>query len=464
MKLLLIEPCGALVRPPHGLHYVASAAKARGHTVHIHDESLYRSPSDSLDCLLSVHADVYGISVYTTPRSIARAERISAAIKSMRQSATVVWGGWHPTLYGRQCIQSSILDVVVRGPGENVMCDLLTAIEERASFRNVPNILFREGATLVETPPEIVNERHLFPPLDYDIIETDRYVRGHDQGGGRLQYVTSRGCYGRCAFCASRLVDKRRRVRKPKEQCVDELRPLVKKHNVRHLVFSDPVAFANGPELEDLADIVRSVGDGKTLTWRCDARVDALSRLPNSAYETAVASGCIGFTIGVESGVDRVLDLMQKDITVEQISTVMAHLKEHRLDGNLFWFMTGFPGETAQEASTTISLACRTRMQFPRSNIVLNQYDPGLVGHTHETSGEDADPGVGRRRIAKVSYYLGASVRGKPAGRGVWAMSRRARQRCAVERVEHGYFGFPIEYYMSRCRDAVRIMLPRKRQ
>ena len=460
MKLLLIEPRNSLVRPPQALHYIASAVNAAGHAAAIHDEALFAGSSDSLRRLQASDADVFGISVYTTPESIRRATEISRAIKTARSSgAIVIWGGWHPTLYPHDCLNDKCVDLIVRGPGEKTTCDLLNALQQRASLRTIQGILFREADAIVETPFGCNDETHLFPRLDYGLIDVGRYIESHDQGPGTFSYLTSRGCFGRCAFCSSRLIDKQRRFRKPMAQCIDELRQVVARYPVRRLFISDPVAFTNGQQAADLISIVRQAGQGKAISWRCDARIDVLSRLSGDIYKALARNGCSGFAIGIESGADRVLQLMHKDITEAQISKVLACMVEHGFHENLFWFMVGFPGETPEEASRTLALACRIRTLFPRSGIALTWYRPQLAGEASSAANRGAHMHIGGTSVGAAGYYLSASARRGDIRGGLAHVLKALHRRLLFARVKRRIFAIPIEYAVFKWRESLRSLL-----
>jgi radical SAM superfamily enzyme YgiQ (UPF0313 family) len=410
-----------------------------------------------LRAILAAEAKVVGISVYSTEWSVRRALLISRSVKAESKSTTVVWGGWHPSLYGRCCIQNDCVDVVLRGPAERSVCDLLDVLEKSSSMNGIVGACFKEDGSIIETGMAEVDQKSLFPRLDFDVIDVGRYVRCHDQGPGRLEYTTSRGCYGRCAFCASPRIDKRRRFRKPKGQCVDDLRYLLARHPVDRIVFSDGVGFANESEALDLADIVSMAGRGRKLRWRCDTRADALARLSDGAFRDLIRSGCTGLALGVESGTDRVLGLMKKDITVAQVSRALARMKAHGLEENLLWFMVGFPGETADEASRTVGLACEARAMFPKSSIVLKQYHPGIGGSAPEQMIGRTRMQVAWKRIdgtssQVVAYYLAGSAETDDKAGVFPGVFRRLYQRMLSGRVKHRFFNFPWEYYLFRLR------------
>lgn len=349
--------------------------------------------------------------------------------------------------------------MVARGPGEKSTCELLHALQQGKTFGDIEGLVFRENGSLVETHLPSADKASLFPPLDFSLIDVERYIKSHDQGSGKFSYLTSRGCFGRCAFCSSRLIDKQKRFRKPAEQCIEELKQVVARHGVGDLVISDPVAFANHHQAADLVDIIRQAGDGTKLSWRCDARIDVLSRLPEETYRDLADSGCRGFAIGIESGDNRMLQLMQKDITEAQIETVLAAMSRHGFHDNLFWFIAGFPGETPRQATRTLQLACRIRTLFPRSSIVLAWYKPQLAGQIPAAPAAPTRPRIGKTSVGVASYYLSASAQRAGRSGGLKSRLKRAYQRVILARVKHQIFLLPVEYLLYRLREFLRTRL-----
>ncbi|MHC4741190.1 MAG: B12-binding domain-containing radical SAM protein [Planctomycetota bacterium] len=364
------------VRLPQGLLYLASAIHSEGHKVTILDEALSSNSEKFLGKIIDSKADIIGFSVYSVPWQLKRIEEISSILKDKRPSTPIIWGGWHPTLYPRQSILNRNVDIVVRGPGERILCNVLAALEKKQQLNRVNGIIFKDNEEYTETPTEELSNECLFPPINFKLIDMDAYIKKHDKGSGILQYITSRGCYGRCRFCVVSSSYKRRMFRKPQNQIIDELKWLFGNHTITAIHFSDDNAFRNNAEARELCDVVRSVTNDRGIGWRCATRIDTLSRLSGDSYKSLLESGCRGFSVGIESGADRVLELMGKDVTVSQIEEAMESMLDHKLDGNLFFFLFNFTGETRKESKKSLRLACKMRLLFPYSDIAIYTYFP----------------------------------------------------------------------------------------
>jgi radical SAM superfamily enzyme YgiQ (UPF0313 family) len=469
MRLLLVNiGNGTEIRIPQGLLYLASAVQAAGHTVTTHDEALAEDWGQSLEQILASEADIIGLSVYTVPWQLRRVEEISRAVKAARKSTQVMWGGWHPTLYPRHCILNENVDIVVRGPGEKPVCEILESIAEGRSLSSISGLLIKEDGRIIDTGPECLDPRYLYPPLNYKVMDFETYLRRHDRGPGILQYITSRGCHGRCRFCVMSRLFKGCLIRKPRDQILTELEVQLGQHNINTIHFSDDNTFRNDAEALELCEIVMSVTNGKGIPWRCATRIDTMSRLSTSTCEKLAASGCKGVVVGIESGVDRVLKLMRKGITVSQIHKALAAIRENGLDETLFFFLFGFTGETKKEAEETLAMARRIRLMLRGCDISLHVYFPGASDSSW--LGVDLSPAEASRlsevfaeyyaqhitgyriagtRIRTLRYYFGASRRSEDGPAGRMGLLRMLLRKLMLYRIEYGVFALPFEYYLS---------------
>jgi radical SAM superfamily enzyme YgiQ (UPF0313 family) len=173
--------------------------------------------------------------------------------------------------------------------------------------------------------------------------------------------------------------------------------------------------------------------------------------------------------VGIESGVDRVLRLMGKGITVAQIYQALKSLEDNGLSNNLFSFLFGFTGETKKEAAETLRLVRKTRLMCPGSDITLHVYFPGasdakwlalssirpsLKSRLSEIFANYYVEHITSYRVAGAAmrvlrYYFGASRRRKDGQAGIRRFLRGLRRRIVLFRVKYGVFALPFEYYLA---------------
>ncbi|MHC4478315.1 MAG: B12-binding domain-containing radical SAM protein [Planctomycetota bacterium] len=468
MRLLLINVNNKIdVRIPQGLLYLASAVDAEGHEVIVHDEALVTNPKRSREQILSYEADVVGLSVYTVPWQLKRMEELSKAVKEARKETVVVWGGWHAMLYYKHIILNPDVDIVVRGPGERTVCDILDALEQGRSLRSIDGLIMKEHGTIAETSPARIDPGHLYPPLNFNLVDLNTYLQEHDRGAGVLQYITTRGCHQRCRFCVMARLFKGHMIRKPKNQILSELRYLMEHYPISSIHLSDDNTFRDDREAVQLCDIISEAAGGRDIPWRCITRIDTLSGLSDDTYTKLVTSGCTGIVAGIESGVDRVLKLMGKRITLSQIQKALELLIHHGLHKNLFFFLFNFTGETEAEAVETVRLIRKIRLMLPQSDVNLNVFFPGVsdsstmpldkleksspMSRMFDQYYEDhiRNYRVGGIRMKILRFYFDASGQRESKSATGDNLVRRVYHRLLLLRIKYGIFVLPFEYYLS---------------
>lgn len=467
MRILLINISKPTeVRIPQGLLYLASTVYNAGHEAIIHDEAFTSNPQESFEQIISYNADVVGFSVYSLPWQLKRAEQLSKAVKTTTKKPLIIWGGWHATLYPKHCILNESVDVIIRGPGERPVVEILKALQQCKSLENIRGLVFRENNQIIETGPECMDSEFLYPPLNFNLIRLKDYLKKHDRGKGILQYITTRGCNARCRFCIMANVFEGRLFQKPQYRIYHELKYLLRHHNISAIHFSDDNTFRNEQEALQFCDIINQLTNRRGIPWRCATRINTLSNLSADTYQKLVRSGSEGVVVGIESGVDRVLKLMGKGITVSQIERSLRCLADNGLSSNLFSFLFNFTGETKKEALKTLRLVRKTRWMLPGSTIMLHVYFPGAsdsstvplnlakslpFSEIFERYYEEhiRNYRVGRTPINVLRYYLNASEVKVNQRSGKFLLLRKVQQKTILFRIKYGIFALPFEYYIS---------------
>ncbi len=313
------------------------------------EEDPLRKVAEGLDDIAGV-----GISCMTT--QLPHALRIAELVKSRRPQTPVIFGGVHPTLYPLQVVQDAHVDYCVISEGEVSLTLLLRALENgmHKEIERIPGIAFKDerGEPRVNQPLEPFEYAHM-PPFDYGLIAPgviDAYRRSNTY----FPLLTSRGCPYRCAFCINVVTRNTRWRAFGAERCVSEI------ERIRSLGFSkiwfwDENFFTDKRRLQSILTLIESK----------DLRIDAWSEGRANYFKEGYLDdvllsrlkGC-GFTrfgLGIESGSQRILDYLQKDITVDEVKAAARACARAGIRLTCS-FMIGVPGETRQDMSQTLDL------------------------------------------------------------------------------------------------------------
>ncbi|MDD4251231.1 MAG: radical SAM protein [Candidatus ainarchaeum sp.] len=241
---------------------------------------------------------------------------------------------------------NNTFDYLIKQSGDDALPKLLSYIEGKEKLENIPNLIYKKrSGNIKKNSVSWLKNLDLLPTPDFSDFELDNYfslVR-------MLPMQTSRGCsWAKCAFCTDWLVQGPVYVEMNKEKVVANIEQMKKKYKTNYFLFHDeelPADRAN--ELSKLF-IDRNLESYFLSLARFDPAFN--SRLLNQMY----SAGFRILTWGLESGCQRVLNLINKDTKIKNNSKI---LKESHNAGilNICFFMLGFPTETKEEAIKTIN-------------------------------------------------------------------------------------------------------------
>jgi radical SAM superfamily enzyme YgiQ (UPF0313 family) len=357
--------------PPIGLAYLASVLRD-GHDVRVLDANgLGYGLDDVRRELKKFYPDVVGITSVTP--SIYQAYRVAKIAKEVREDCKVIVGGPHVTfLPDRTLKECRFIDVIVRGEGEETVRQLAEALE-KGGWEKVKGITFRKGDRIIsnESRPFIKNIDEI-PFPSWDLLPMDKY---QFCGQRYASMLTSRGCPFNCSFCASsRLFGGFWRGRSP-ENVVEEIRLLHDKFGVKNIEFVDDTFTLDQKRAERICDEI--VREGLDISWGASSRVDTLSR---SLVEKMKKAGCWILFLGIESGCQKILDVIGKRITIEQARKAVKIIKEAGVQV-LGSFIIGFLQDTIETISETIRFAKTLNLDYAEFSI-LTPY-PGTPIYEH---------------------------------------------------------------------------------
>jgi len=289
---------------------------------------------------------------------------VAAACKELNGAVTVVAGGVHPTaspeVVLRDCRE---LDFVMLVEGETTFVDLL----DRVNGRSSPETL-RQVATLIGDEYAVLDDRRVETEIDEPPDFEDLPIGGYHALGKIGAYhnilpadanvstmLSNRGCRGSCVFCSVKAFYGGSRVRmRSVPAVVDEMARLKERHGITHFMWlDDDLLFDEERALRLFREISgRRLG----ITWDASNGVVASSITPRIA-EAARDSGCIGLTIGIESGNPEILRSIRKPSGIRHYRRAAEVLRSHPGIFTKGFLMLGFRDETVGRIRDTIDLA-----------------------------------------------------------------------------------------------------------
>jgi anaerobic magnesium-protoporphyrin IX monomethyl ester cyclase len=359
LKVVLYNPKAAFFTMPLGLLAVASHLDPERYEVVLIDGRL---ETDPIAALLP-HLDgalALGVSVLTGA-PIHGAIAASRAAKAKQPDLPVVWGGWHPSLFGRECLAEPSVDVTVQAQGEKTFQEILERLAGGRSLEGCAGCAHRApDGSPVQNPPRTFADVNGFRPHDYELLPVERYYAL--KGKPQLDYIASQGCFFRCAFCADPYVYGRKWVGLSPARMGDELERLWNRYHFADVNFQDETFFTYPDRVEAIAEefLKRKL----PITWAATMRADQGDRLSEEAMRKCRASGLRRVIIGVESGSQAMMDWMKKDIRKEEVFSSAYKCLRHGVAVQ-FPFIVGFPGESDDSVTATLEMARQLRAMHP---------------------------------------------------------------------------------------------------
>lgn len=335
---------------PLGLLSLGTILKAEGYRVRLIDFLVEADPWSVFQKELDKDVLAVGLSVMTP--QIPEALEVSAAVRKFSKSLPVVWGGIHPTLFPDDTIVHPDIDYLAIGEGEVSFPKLIRFFQGQGSIEAVGGLVYKHGGKIIKNPEqELINLDDL-PILDYDLLSPK--VRQFDS----TILNTSRGCPYRCAFCVNISLHNRAWRFQRAEKVIEELKYLIGDLGYKKLKFQEDNFFVSKQRVEEILSGIEK--NNLRFTWLANCRVNYFrpDYINDEFLERLKAAGCYKLMFGAESGSQRVLDWLKKDITVEQIVASAEMCQKHGLRAN-YSFMCALPTETKAERLATLHLIDR---------------------------------------------------------------------------------------------------------
>jgi radical SAM superfamily enzyme YgiQ (UPF0313 family) len=317
-----------------------------------------RAEPDPLGALLRAAdgALCVGLTVLTGS-PIRDAVRASRAVKQRFPAVPIVWGGWHPSMFGAECLEEPSVDVTVQGQGESTFHEIVDRLGRGETLDGCLGCTYRaaDGAIRVN-PARPLEDVNRFRRHDYSLIDVPRFYEL--KGKPQFDYIASQGCRFRCAFCADPFVYKRRWVGLDPARMGVEIEEAWRRYQFADLNFQDETFFTSTERAVAIAEEL--IRRELPITWAATMRADQCSRMSDDALRICKQSGLRRVLVGVESGSPDMLRRIKKDITVEQVLETAERCKALGIRVQ-FPFIVGFPDESEESVGASLALARRLR-------------------------------------------------------------------------------------------------------
>jgi len=364
MKILLINPPfeytisswqpkileeGLDFLPPLGIMYLAAyLQKETNHEAKILDTQVEQLTYNQVrEKIREINPDIVGITAMTfTILDVIKTIQIA---KEVNPNIKIILGGPHVSIYPKETINIPGVDFLVLGEGEAVIKQLLENIDYPEKLRQIKGLVFHQGREIINTgQADFIQNLDALPFPARHLTPYQKYFSVVSSRKPVTTMFTSRGCPYKCSFCDRPHLGKIFRARSAKN-VVDEMEACQKMGIKEIFIYDDTFGVDRQRVLDICSEIIKR---NLNIVWDIRTRVNTVDEEILKALKKA---GCQRTNYGVEAGTQRILDILRKGITLEQIEKAFKITKEAGLE-TIGYFMIGSPTETREDVIQTIRL------------------------------------------------------------------------------------------------------------
>ncbi len=346
MKILLINPpmkCSTR-ELPLGIAHIASYLESQGFKdVAIFDFDMLDLDMAKIKKIIQKHnPDIVGISFLTGVRfSAFEIAKISKSFGSI-----VIVGGPHITHTAKETLEGiPAIDIAVLGEGEVTFLEVLTNIREGKNLDGIPGIAYRKDNQIIfNSSRNFIDNLDILPQPAWHLLPIRAYPE--------YTLMGTRGCWGDCIFCESPSFWKRKIRYFSPSKVVDWAHYLIKNYGRKTIRFRDDYFTANEKWALEICDEI--IKRKLKIRWECQGRVDLADA---KIFKRMAEAGCYKISFGVEAGSGRILKLINKQITKDQVRNTINLARKAGFREIVTFFMIGHPSETIPDMEETYNFS-----------------------------------------------------------------------------------------------------------
>jgi anaerobic magnesium-protoporphyrin IX monomethyl ester cyclase len=364
MRILLINPPSKEMYQaffPLGLGYIAGSLLQYGHDITVWDINAERWPKREVLRRMRKTGGSYDlVGISALAGDYPYVTWLSQSFKKLHARTKLILGGYLASALPQFLMENLPLDFVAVGEGEGTIVELADVLQNGASLHKVKGIYYRDTTdAIVHTPSrprlEDLEKLPLLPwqyfPMDayLDDVHPGFHYRLDNDGIGIISIMASRGCPFNCIYCDHTIKGHTTRYRSV-ESVIFEIKTLLTKYGdkIKYFYFWDDILIWDRDWVYEFCETVQK--EVLKINWGCNCHVN---RVEPRLMETMKEAGCENVRFGIESGSQKILDALNKGVTVEKAFKALKICLNAGLTLTLY-IMVGMVGESRETIHRTI--------------------------------------------------------------------------------------------------------------
>ncbi len=342
-------------RTPTALLSIAATPCKRGYKVVLIDQRINPNWKSKVRKHISAGAKIVCLTAIIGEQ-IKHMMEASKFVKSLNQDVLIFLGGSWAQTDPETCLQDSNVDVVCYGEGDYLLPELMAYCEGKKKIEDILGIVYRtKNGVIKRNPPKpLIKNLDDLPKLPYHLADLKAYSTiGFRPNKPSMALTVSRGCGHRCTFCSIPCLYGKSWRSHSVGRVMDDLFELETTYGIKDFLFQDDNI---GGSYKWFSEFVGALAKSKKdYYWSAvGIRAPTVLRLTDKDMDNLLNSGCKTLDIGVESGNERVLKLIKKDITLEMVRNANKKMNKYPIIVK-YTFMGGFPTESEKEYLDTLN-------------------------------------------------------------------------------------------------------------
>ena len=348
---------------PLGTLSIASYLESKGHVVKIIDRSYVKISPEQI--IKEFAPDLVGVTVMS---AVVYKDAVLVSKIAKKNHLPVAWGGFMASALYDCVLKEDCVDYVIRGEGEETFEELIHTLTEKGNIEKINGLAYKKDKKIILNPPRKFADLGGFPPINWNLIDVERYLIPHIECEKMAFIYTSKGCPGRCTFCYNKNYHNCQQRRRPIEHVISEMEYLIETYGVDGFYFSDELFYYPEKEMAKFYTW-RDKRSDLNFVWGIQCRVNTYTK---EDFQKMYQYGCRWAFFGIEAGTVERIKRIKKGINFTQVKNSLQACKDIGIATDES-FIIGFPDEDEDELKETIQSIKKFGCENPSMNIYFPQ-------------------------------------------------------------------------------------------